>query len=254
MRLSTDWLPDTGWPHGVERQVLETVDSTNAEAARMAEQITGPRWILALRQIRGRGRRGRDWRDPEGNFAATLAMPVAEEPAKVALRSFVAALALFDTLVALTGRSEGFSLKWPNDVQLNGGKLAGILLESLPGQKLAIGFGVNLRAAPDAGEVERGANRPVALLPETGIGVTPEEFLAALAPSYADREAQFTTYGFAPIREAWLARAARLGAQVTARTGAHDIEGTFETVDEQGCLVLSTPAGRRAIQAAEVFF
>ena len=67
---------------------------------------------------------------PPGNFAATLLMHPGGLPAEVALRSFVAALALYDTCVALTGRSESFKLKWPNDVLLNGGKLAGILLES----------------------------------------------------------------------------------------------------------------------------
>ncbi|OIQ70733.1 bifunctional ligase/repressor BirA [mine drainage metagenome] len=119
---------------------------------------------------------------------------------------------------------------------------------------LAIGIGVNLVAAPGADQVEAGAVRPVSLLSETGARVTPEEFLDLLAVAYARAAAQFFSYGFSAIRSAWLARAARLGERIVARTGTETIEGTFETVDETGALVLKTAAGRRAIPAAEVFF
>ena len=91
------------WPAGYDRRVLAEVDSTMAEATRMAPTLAGPVWVCALRQTAARGRRGRAWISPEGNFAATLALPVTEAPGTVALRSFVAALALFDAVVALTG-------------------------------------------------------------------------------------------------------------------------------------------------------
>lgn len=248
-----------GWPEGYGKRVLAEVDSTNAEAARIASGLSGPEWILGLRQTQGRGRRGRPWADPEGNFSATLVMRPAESPDRIALRSFVAALALFDAFVAATGRAEMLSLKWPNDVLLNGGKVAGILLESagMAGgavSHIAIGIGVNLSSAPQAGEVETGATRPVSLMSETGCRVTAEEFLELLAAAYAHYETQFTTYGFAPIREAWLARAARLGEVITARTSRDEIVGSFETVDLAGNLVLKTAQGSVAIPAADVFF
>ncbi|WP_372885950.1 biotin--[acetyl-CoA-carboxylase] ligase [Shimia sp.] len=247
------------WPEGYGRRVLAEVDSTNAEAARIAPTLSGPEWILGLRQTRGRGRRGRPWTDPAGNFSATLVMRPSEGPEQVALRSFVAALALFDAFVDVTGRAEALSLKWPNDVLLNGGKVAGILLESagMTGgavSHLAIGIGVNLSAAPEIGEVEPGATRPVSLLSETGCRVTPEEFLEVLASAYARYEAQFSTYGFGPIREAWLARAAKLGEVITARTSRDETTGTFETVDLAGNLVLKTARGSVAIPAADIFF
>ncbi|HEX9857902.1 MAG TPA: biotin--[acetyl-CoA-carboxylase] ligase, partial [Paracoccaceae bacterium] len=118
------------WPEGVGRHILGTVDSTNAFAARLAPGLTGPAWVLAGEQTAGRGRRGRAWSSPRGNFHASLVMQPTEPPEVVALRSFAAALALRDTCVALTGLPQAFALKWPNDVLLNGGKLAGILLES----------------------------------------------------------------------------------------------------------------------------
>ncbi len=238
--------------------MLAEVDSTNAEAARIAHTLAGPTWILGLHQTAARGRRGRAWANPPGNFAATLVMRPSEPAERVALRSFVAALALRDAFVLASGRPEAFSLKWPNDVLLNGGKVAGILLESTGTggtvSHMAIGIGVNLIAAPPMSEVEAAALPPVSLHGETGLRVNPEEFLDLLAPSYAAREAQFTTFGFAPIREAWLACAARLGEPILARTMTEEHYGTFETVDEEGALVLKTANGRVTLPAADVFF
>ena len=227
------------------------------EAARQVPGLAGPLWILARRQNAARGRRGRAWAMQDGNFAATLVLMPDAPPAALALRSFVAALALADTLAHVAPQA-ALALKWPNDVLLSGGKVAGILLESLPrpgvGPALAVGFGVNLRAAPDAGQVEPGALRPVALLQETGVAVTPEEFLQALAQAFAAWEERLVTYGFATIRAAWLARAARLGEVITARTTRETLTGTFETVDDNGHLVLKTAQGRVTIPAADVFF
>ncbi|OED48876.1 biotin--[acetyl-CoA-carboxylase] ligase [Leisingera sp. S232] len=246
------------WPAGYGKRVLAEVDSTLNEAARIADELAGPEWILALRQTQGRGRRGRDWKDPEGNFAATLMMRPEGSPDQAALRSFVAALAVFDACVAVTGRSEGLSLKWPNDVLLKGGKLAGILLESAGNSKgvnhLFVGIGVNLVETPMKEWLEPGAVWPVSLLSETGVQVTPEEFLEAVAETFARYEQQFSTYGFEPIRTAWLERAAKLGEVITARTASSETEGTFETVDASGNLVLNTAKGRVSIPAADIYF
>lgn len=193
-----------------------------------------------------------------GNFHGTLVLKPNEPPETVALRSFAAALALRDAFVQVTGLSQGLALKWPNDVLCNGGKIAGILLESQglsgPDPVLCIGIGVNLIAAPDASLIEAGAVPPISLLSETGIRITPEAFLDALAPAYAAREATFTTAGFAPLRDAWLSHAARLGETIRARTGTETREGVFQTIDAQGNLILRMAQGPVAIPAAEVFF
>lgn len=247
-----------GWPQAYGRQLLPQVDSTNSEAQRQAAGLTQPTWIMARRQTTGRGRRGRVWISPEGNLMASLVLRPGGDPAQAALRSFVAALALADALQTLIGPQAVLSLKWPNDVLLNGGKVAGILLESA-GQgagltHLIIGIGVNLIAAPPTEALEPGAMKPVSVLGETGLRLTPDDCLSALGAAFDRWEAQFTTYGFAPIRTAWMARAARLGQKITARTTLESIEGTFEGLAEDGALVLATSGGRRAIPAADVFF
>jgi BirA family biotin operon repressor/biotin-[acetyl-CoA-carboxylase] ligase len=240
------------WPPGIGREILAETDSTNAEALRRArEGATGPAWLLARRQTAARGRRGRPWSMAPGNFAATL---LDRPPGQLALRSFVAALGLHDAMISVTGRPALFALKWPNDVLLAGGKLAGILLESGPSRTLAVGVGVNLASAPDPATLEPGAARPVSLREATGIVVTPDDFLDVLAPAYAHWEARLCAEGFAPLRAAWLARAKGLGEEVTARLPGRSHTGRFESVDETGALVLATDAGRLVLPAAEVHF
>jgi BirA family biotin operon repressor/biotin-[acetyl-CoA-carboxylase] ligase len=238
---------------------LGAVDSTNAEAARLAPSLTGPCWILASEQTGGRGRRGRAWASPPGNFHATLALPPPPGgPQAAALRSFVAALALREALAEVAGSPAPFALKWPNDVLCNGGKVAGILLEGAgEGGRvahLAIGIGVNLIAAPDPEMIEPGAVPPVTLLAETGRRVVPAALLDVLAPAFAHWDAVLERQGFAPLRAEWLAHAARLGERITARTGSTTREGVFETLDDSGALVLRTARGRETVPAAEIFF
>ena len=243
---------------GAGRIVLPEIDSTNAEGFRRAASLPGPAWILAGVQTAGRGRRARPWSSPPGNFHGTLVLKPSEPPETVALRSFAAALALRDAFVELTGLPQGFALKWPNDVLCNGGKIAGILLESqglnTPDPVLCIGIGVNLIAAPDPSQVEPGAVPPVSLLQETGLRITPEAFLEALAPAWAAWESTFRRDGFAPLREKWLTHAARLGEPIRARTGTDSREGVFEGIDAAGNLILRMAQGPVAIPAAEVFF
>ncbi|MDO5643063.1 MAG: biotin--[acetyl-CoA-carboxylase] ligase [Paracoccus sp. (in: a-proteobacteria)] len=244
------------WPQDTARHVLPRCPSTNAEALRLAPQLNGPAWIMTHDQYEGRGRRGRAWVMPRGNFAASLALRPAGSPGDVALYSFVACLALYDALAQVAGPSARLALKWPNDVLLNGGKLAGILLESTGqgGQvsALAVGIGVNLAEAPPADP--GAAFAPVSLRAETAITIPPEGFLDILAPAFAHWQARLLAEGFAPLREAYLARAARLGEVITARTGIHEWTGRFDGIDEQGALILSTAAGRQVIPAADVFF
>lgn len=169
------------------------------------------------------------------------------------MRSFVSSLALFRAFAEVTGQPDAFALKWPNDVLLNDGKVAGILLESSGGH-LLIGIGVNLAHAPGAAEVEPGAVTPVSLAGELDLDVAPEVFLDVLAREYAALETQFTTYGFEPIRVAWMAQAARRGEMIRARTTRDETRGTFEDVDRHGNLILRTETGRVPIAAADVFF
>lgn len=243
------------WPEGYALVVLDEVDSTMAEARRRAPDIDRPTWIMARKQTNAKGRRGRTWLGGDGNLAATLIYRPWCSPAEAAARSFMAATALFESLALYIDR-EALALKWPNDVLLNGGKVAGILLESASSRGplvdwLAVGVGVNLARAPHDPRTEF---PPVSLRGEGGEEVGPEAFLAVLAGHFATQEGKLASFGFPRIREDWLEKAARLGEIVTARTATKEITGVFETVDQAGNLILRVEGREVLIPAADVYF
>ncbi len=248
----TEPLP---WPEKTDRLIYDELDSTMAEAERIAPDLVRPTWIMARHQTAGRGRRGRVWASPEGHFAATFVYRPHGTAAQAALRSFFAANAVYEALAMKVDRDR-LSLKWPNDVLLDGGKVAGILLESVGTATavdwLAIGIGVNLVQAPK--DVRDAAFPPIGLEEAGGEPADPDEFLSYLASNMATEERLFAELGFGPIRKNWLRRAARLGEVITARMARDEITGRFETVDEAGQLVLETPKGQVRIPAADVYF
>ncbi|MDF2232696.1 biotin--[acetyl-CoA-carboxylase] ligase [Albimonas sp. CAU 1670] len=244
------------WPAGYGREVLEQTGSTMDDArAKARAGEPGPVWIMAKLQTGGRGRRGNAWKDPGGNMAATLLIRPRMTARESAQLTFVSALAVAD----LAGRfapAAQVALKWPNDVLVEGGKIAGILLES-EGQGaepawVSIGIGVNLASRPPG---DPAAAFPPISFADLGVAVpTPEQALDALAAAFAHWLERYRAEGFAPLRDAFLARAARLGQPIVARLPKETIEGVFADLDEDGRLVLDTPQGARRIAAADVFF
>lgn len=239
---------------GVQVEVFEELDSTNAEARRRAEAgATGPVWIAAARQTAGRGRRGRAWETGEGNLAATLLFTTTKPPAEAAQVSFVAALAVAELMSAYVSASL-VTLKWPNDPLIGGKKASGILVESGPsagGLWIAVGIGVNLAAAPLAPE------RPATTLAEhmTVPPPKPLEALHQLAEAFERWRALWDSAGFPAIADAWTARAHGLGEACIARLGSETVEGVAEGLDPDGALQLRLADGRlRRITAGDVFF
>ena len=229
----------------------ETLGSTNSEAlARARAGETGPLWITARTQTAGRGRRGRTWVSEPGNLYASLLLTDPAPPERAAQLSFVAALAVHDAIAACApARAARLAFKWPNDVLLDGSKLAGILIEAEGTRPLmvAVGIGVNCRHHPAATEF------PASDLVAAGAAVTVEELFCALSDAMVDRLRQWEE-GFAGIRAAWLARAGGLGGELTARLGTRELTGRFEALDEAGRLLLRLPDGtRETIAAGEVF-
>lgn len=234
----------------------DSLDSTNEEARRLAEAgEAGPLWIFAREQSAGRGRRGREWVSARGNLFATLLLRP-QRPAEVCAQlSFVAALAAGDT-VANFAPSARIALKWPNDVLLDGDKVAGILLESAgsaggrAAEWLAVGIGINLANYPN------GTDMPAtSLAAVTGRAPDAEDALARLAGRWDAWYEAWMKNGFQPIRDAWLARATGLGEQVRARLAGREVQGVFEGLAEDGALILREANGKQTrIGAGEVFF
>ena len=137
---------------GVRLVVHEVLGSTNVEALKLArEGERGPLWIVAKRQTAGRGRRGRVWISEPGNLFASLLLTTEAPPDHRPQLSLVAALAVHDALVEIADvLKPRLAIKWPNDLLLDGGKFAGILVEAEGGEEgaVAIGIGVNCVSHP----------------------------------------------------------------------------------------------------------
>ena len=184
-------------------------------------------------------------------------------PAVAATLGFAAGLALEAALqlvsVEASLRSAGsdhmkYSLKWPNDVLAGRQKLAGILLEAEAvadnGLAVVVGIGTNVVAAPEA------TPTPATSLAALGVHIGAEELFGALSDSWTEfRGIWDLGRGFGEIRRLWLERAAGLGQSVAIHTGGSTVEGTFDSIDESGCLVVRTSEGRRVpISAGDVYF
>jgi BirA family biotin operon repressor/biotin-[acetyl-CoA-carboxylase] ligase len=240
----------TDWPAGYGLIRHQEIDSTNSEARRLAEAgEQGPVWITTLVQTAGRGRRGRAWDSAPGNLAATLMVRPARQP--FGQLSFAAALAVLE-VAAHYAPGMTITVKWPNDVLANGGKMAGILLESgrdATGVWLAAGIGINLASHPDGTEFPATSLAALGLAPPP-----PDQALTLLAARFAHWYDCWMREGFDPLRAAWLARAGGLGAPIRARLPREEHRGVFAGIDADGALLLDQQGRVRAITAAEVFF
>lgn len=223
-----------------------TLGSTNDWMLAAADTLADETWVRADAQTAGRGRHGRRWSSLPGNlFATVLVRPQPGEGAAQQL-SFVAALALADAVAPWQGRLR-VSLKWPNDVLLSGGKLAGILLESCAAGTVA-GFGVNVAHAP------AGVDGRVAALSQSGRAPpAPATLLDQLRPAFAAWRRRWRNEGFAAVRVAWLARATPVGWRARVRQGDVTRSGVFAGMADDGAMLFKGDDGRiETIHAGEV--
>jgi BirA family biotin operon repressor/biotin-[acetyl-CoA-carboxylase] ligase len=236
---------------GVKLIARNTVGSTNAEALAYARAGEGgPLWVTARAQTAGRGRRGRTWVSEPGNLYASLLLADPAPPERAAQLAFVAALAVADAIAATAPTiADKLTFKWPNDVLLDGAKLAGILIEAEGTRPLlaAIGIGANCLHHPADAEY------PATDLAAAGATVTADALFVALSDAMVRCLREWQS-GFAPIRASWLARAAGLGGELRARLGTRELTGRFEALDDDGRLLLRCADGAiETIAAGEVF-
>src|SRR5437763_6396719 len=249
---------------GYRLTAFDKTCSANAEAmacARAGER--GPIWFVTSEQTAGRGRRQRAWIAPRGNLASSILEVMDVPPAVAATLGFAAGLALESALQKLSIEANlrlagsdplKFFLKWPNDVLAGRQKLSGILLEAeaVAGNRLAVvvGIGTNVVAAPE------GTQTPATSLAALGVHIGAEELFATLSDAWADFRGIWNNgHGFDEIRRLWLARAAGLGEPVAIQAGGSAVEGTFDTIDDTGCLIVRTADGKLVpISAGDVYF
>lgn len=230
--------------------------STNDEATKLAATGAATGTVVwAHRQTAGRGRRGRTWYSPEGNLYCSLVLRPDVTPTVAAQLSLVAAVATADVVAGFLAPNARIEQKWPNDVLVDGVKIAGILLESsgTTGRRIdwvVIGVGLNVAAAPDQPDVQS-----TSLRQQGAEDITAAAALEALLESLHGWYQRWETAGIGPVRGAWLGRARGIGQPITVRLPDEEIHGRFADMDESGALLLDLSDGQsRRITAGDVFY
>jgi BirA family transcriptional regulator, biotin operon repressor / biotin---[acetyl-CoA-carboxylase] ligase len=214
--------------------------------ARNLPPVAG-RWLVTDRQTAGRGRQGRAWHDGHGNFMGSVALQLAANDPPAQTLALIAGVALHRAVLAATNGLRGLSLKWPNDLLLDGAKLAGILLER-SGQWVVVGVGVNLSSAPQL-------DRPTTALAAHGIPISRDDFAGILVEQFAHAVSQWRSGGWpdALIAE-WLGAAHPLGTPLTLTEGPQaGLTAAFDGLEQDGSLRLRfTDGTTRVVHAGEV--
>jgi len=234
----------------------EVLGSTNDRARRCAaEGLPLPRLITADRQTAGRGRGANRWWTGPGGLAMSLLLPPDALPRDVGqsvLVSLVGAVAVVDVLRPLVEQSLGgtLGLDWPNDVMLGGDKLAGILVEALPGRAHVVGIGINTNNTAADAPVEL-REKLVTLRDVTGATCDHVELLVALLRRLEHGLQQLVATPQEVARHADELCLQR-GQMLTIRTGREDITGRCHGIAPDGALLLDTPEGPRACYSGVV--
>ena len=182
--------------------------------------------VIAESQIGGRGRYGRVWSSPKGNLY--LSAVVSEQGVQTPLLAFVAGVAVVEALADFP-----VHLKWPNDILLNGGKVAGILLEKTENKTVVIGIGINVASCPK----ENMMYPTSSLENKISLSDLEEKLLKALKINMALLEQGH----FDLIRNKWIDKACGLGEMIEVHLPHQNIRGLFKEFSPQGELILETP-------------
>ncbi len=230
-------------------EIVERVGSTSDLCRERAAAGAADGYaILAREQTAGRGSRGRGWVSVAGNLHLSVLLREAAAMAEAGGYALLAGLALIEALDPLRPAAATLTLKWPNDVLCDGRKLAGVLIETAADAAghlgwLVLGFGANLRLAPDL------PDRPSIAL---GTAAAPEQVAAAVIERVAHWRARRRREGWPAVQAAWSARAHPPGTPLVVAAAGERVSGAFAGLAADGTLLLATPGGTRRFSAGEV--
>jgi BirA family biotin operon repressor/biotin-[acetyl-CoA-carboxylase] ligase len=213
--------------------VAAVTSSTNDDAGLWLRSASAAKAAMfaAGFQTQGRGRLQREWHArPQDALLCSLAWRFGQYPPDLPALSLVVALALVESLVDLNVDQQRLSIKWPNDVLLDGKKLAGILIEaSLQQEQVSavIGMGVNLSATP-----AQDLRYPAASVADSGVVLAPNVLLGVWGRRLSVMLETFADYGFEPFYEKFM----RYDAVVGRPLQIEDEPLTVSGIDKTGAL------------------
>ncbi|MCM3713564.1 biotin--[acetyl-CoA-carboxylase] ligase [Alkalihalobacillus oceani] len=238
--LQTKWL-------GHEQTYYEAVSSTQSVAHRLAQEgaVEG-HLVVANEQTAGKGRLGRKWYSRAGStISMSLILRPELPPQRTPQLTLLAAVAVVRAIKQETGID--CSIKWPNDILINGKKLVGILTEmqSEPDvvHSVIIGIGINVNQTPDefADEIETVAT---SLAIEKGASIKRAPLIAAILNQFEVLYELYISSGFSAIRSLWEAHSISIGTHLYARTTKEVIYGYAQGITDEGALLLKDEAGK----------
>lgn len=238
--------------NGLAIEVTASTGSTNADLRQRIDQLRAPLLLAAEEQTAGRGRAGRSWlAAPGDSLCFSLAWPYSGAVARLAGLPLAIGVALAELLRA---RGHDVTLKWPNDLLLDGAKLGGILVETAVARHdgdtslwavIGIGLNVHPNVARDAG-----VGNEVAAL---GKDIDRNALLAVIADALVAALALFDAQGLAPFVDRWQRWHAFAGLPVNIIEQDRLLnQGIARGIDAQGCLLLETDQGLVPVAAGDV--
>ncbi len=233
---------------------FEAVDSTNAKAFELAQDgAFAGEAVIAETQTAGKGRRGRTWVSPPGqNLAVSVILRPDVAPQRACEITLVAAVALAETIREAGAQA---TIKWPNDIQIDGRKVAGILTElSAEADRVAfivLGMGVNLNSGLKDFPAEV-AEIATSLSVVRGRTVPRALFTAALFTKLEGWLDRWADEGFEPVRLAWKRLSSTIGQEVMVRSENQELRGIAEDIDAHGALLLRVGDRLERVLAGDV--
>lgn len=239
-------MKPTPLPLGYTLYSFDVLENTMDKAHQLAKEGAPHKTlVIASKQTKGRGRRGREWVSPLGNLYLSLILRPRCQVKECGAFSFLLALAMGRSLQVLVP-FEGIFFKWPNDLMIREAKIGGVLIETESIVSRATpdhwvnwavgGMGLNLLEAPFCGE-----GFPSISLKDLGVSLEPYDFLPLLCQHLEDLLSLWTSQGFPPLRREWLKKMYGLGTQIVVKN--QNTSGTCCGIDEDGALIIKTPQG-----------
>lgn len=233
---------------GTSLVCVSETESTNILAGRLAEEGAAEGTVvIADSQNRGKGRLGRLWESPAGvNLYCSVILRPPIMPIHAPQLTFLSAVAVAEAVERAAGLIP--VIKWPNDVLVNGFKVAGLLnemsaeMERVDYLVLGIGVNINMQRSQFPGDLRHPAS---SLAIEAGHGVERLSFTRALLEALDSHYDSYCAEGYAPLRQAWLDRSAVMGRRVRVNCQERQVSGTVEGIDEIGALLVRTPDGKQ---------
>ena len=239
---------------------LDYVDSTNEEIKRRFKDLSKPTWIIAKKQTKGKGRNGNVWFSSSGNFSGSVMFFPTVERTYFHLYGFFFGVALHNTVKKIVKEGVDIRLKWPNDLMIENGKVAGILLESMQSpqsNKIAIivGVGVNLNSHPNLNVDSKKGYNSQCVANFSNHEICQLSFFNKFSNELTELGSYVEENDFGSILKLWKHRSYDKGSKVQVSDNKGGVNlGKYLGLDELGGLIISDNSGNKKIYSGDVYF